>query len=154
MNINVLRVLAVLFAFAVVYQPKANAEGYELCEILVHVTSYHTDRSKDFNERNYGLGLIAQRPGDRSFLIAGAYRNSIRHDSVYAGVGYEVFNLGPFYARGELVAVTGYAVPIAPAVVPEVGIRFRGVGLAVHYMPKVEAIKVSEVFCFSLTYLF
>lgn len=124
-----------------------------ISEVVVHVASYHTDRRQDFNENNLGAGLIVRERGSRFFLGAGAYRNSIRRTSVYAGIGYDLIEAGPFYARIEAIAVTGYQVPVAPAVMPEIGITWRGIGVAVHYIPHVKAdgLDVAETFAFSLT---
>lgn len=124
-----------------------------LSEVIVHVGSYHADRSKNYNESNPGLGLIFKKPEDKFFLTFGGYRNSINRNSLYAGIGYELLAVGPFYARAELVAVSGYLVPLMVAPLPEVGVRFHGYGLALHYIPplKLGDLEVSGVVSFSLT---
>jgi hypothetical protein len=47
--------------------------------------SYHLDRSKHYNERNYGLGLQYQTT-DTTRAVVGCYRNSFYDRSCYAGM--------------------------------------------------------------------
>lgn len=126
----------------------------EFClrEVIVHVASHHTDRSKGFNENNPGMGLRIQKPEDSVSMVFGGYRNSIRRDSFYAGMGYDLLEAGPLFARVEIVAITGYAVPLTVAPLPEIGFRFAGYALAINYVPHmyVRGFEVSEVYGFSL----
>lgn len=128
-------------------------DDYCLREVIVHVASYHHNRDAGFNERNPGLGLRVQKPGSRVSFLGGGYRNSIRRDSLYAGVAYDLIEAGPFYARVDLVAVTGYDIIVAAAPLPEFGVRFGGYGIAVNYVPPMQlgGFKVSGVAGFSLT---
>lgn len=147
--------IPVLIALALLVVARdARAEGLHVSEVLVHAASYHTDRAAGFNEFNPGLGLIARSGDSRWYVTAGGYYNSLYRPSVYAGVGLDLVSAGPFYVRAVAGVITGYAVPVAPALLPEVGVRFGRFGVAVHYVPRVESIKVAEVFAFSATWRF
>lgn len=124
-----------------------------LHEIEIHATSYHPDRSQDFNERNFGLGLRISSPKyDDFYLAVGEYKNSIRRTTAYGGVG------GYLY-KGDIVGLrltggvaTGYFVSPLLFVIPEVTLSVKGYGVAVGYLPPVSdgVNKSSSVFTFTL----
>lgn len=87
-----------------------------------NLSAYHFDRQatkdKNLNETNPGIGIEHQNGDFRQML--GQYLNSKGRKSNYALVGYTPFNMqGSF---GKLSAgivgggITGYTVPITPAV--------------------------------------
>lgn len=81
--------------------------------IGLHIGTYHFDRSKDYNEFNPGVYALCDG------WTAGAYHNSERRVSVYAG---RTFDVGPVDVT--LGAVTGYSrAPLVPLVVPSYKIR-------------------------------
>lgn len=78
--------------------------------IGLHIGTYHFDRSKDYNEFNPGIYAVCDG------WTAGAYYNSERKASIYAGRTFERV-LGPIDIT--LGAVAGYRrAPLAPMVVP------------------------------------
>lgn len=106
-----------------------------LQEIVVHAASYHLDRSVKYNEQNYGLGLRFQT--EHHFTMIGGYRNSLYRDSFYVGVGKEFYSYGPFSFRLLAGLVTGYMIPVAPMVLPEVVARFGRLGVAINFVPHI-----------------
>lgn len=81
--------------------------------IGLHIGTYHFDRSKDYNEFNPGIYAVCDG------WTAGAYHNSERKVSVYAG---RTFDVGPIDVT--LGAVAGYRrAPLVPMVVPSYKIK-------------------------------
>lgn len=77
--------------------------------VQLPTVSYHTDRSKSYEESNYGLG-VRYEPDDSALAYqAGAYRNSYRRTSVFVIVDY--LPLAVAHVRAGLFAglATGYA---------------------------------------------
>ena len=79
------------------------------CTVGLHLATYHFDRKADFNETNLGGYVVCDQ------WVAGAYRNSERGDSAYAGYTY---TLGPVDV--VVGVVTGYARGPMPMVLPSV----------------------------------
>lgn len=130
----------------------AQQESFCLQEVIIHAASYHTNRSRDFNEFNPGVGLHVSLPDLPFYAAAGVYRNSLYSTSVYAGIGKDFALGGPFSFRLTAGAVTGYEVPVAPALLPELVISGAHYGVSIGYMPKL-AIgdkTVEAVFTFSI----
>jgi hypothetical protein len=77
--------------------------------------SYHFDRDAPFNERNVGLGYMADNG-----MVGGAYRNSYNNLSLYAGKNFKRPINALLDAGVTLGGVTGYpASPVLPMVIPE-----------------------------------
>jgi hypothetical protein len=127
--------LAAIYALwlAQAWRP-ARADAWAACS----VASYHFDRSKGYNERNWGCGLeygIAQD----ARLVAGGYRNSLARTSVYAGALWTPLHLGP--ARAGVVGgvVNGYGANegrFLPIVVPALALEHRGIGINLLAAPR------------------
>jgi hypothetical protein len=100
--------------------------------------SYHTDRSKEQNERNLGAG-IEQRLSKDVALLAGFYTNSRpggEEVSAYGALAYTPLALGPVRAGLMLGAVTGYkAAPILPAASALFSLSGRDFGMNLHWIP-------------------
>jgi len=69
--------------------------------------SYHFDRSKDYNERNWGVGFEWGLVRDTRAIL-GTYLNSHGQQSTYGGVAWTPLALGPARAGAILGAVDGY----------------------------------------------
>lgn len=124
-------------------------DAYCLHEVVVHVASYHADRSKDHNEINPGLGLRIKKPYSRWFGAAGFYDNSLYRTSFYVGVGTDVPLTDHVALRFTAGGVTGYyEMPLQPVVVPELVFEARGYGVAIGFVPKVR--QEGAVMSFSL----
>ncbi len=107
---------------------------------VVHLASKHS--VPGYNESNPGVGLrIAD---ERGFISAGAYRNSISNTSVYAGVGKQLVKIGSFDLTLTAGFVTGYRVPVAPFVIPEIGFDFGKFKVIVNYIPRIESAQVDQ----------
>lgn len=113
-------------------------DDYCLREVVVHVASYHGDRSKVRNEVNPGLGLILKKSSSRWFTTVGVYENSNYRTSFYAGVGTDVPLVDHVALRFTVGVVTGYEVPLMPVLVPELVIERRGYGVAIGFVPKLK----------------
>ena len=117
--------------------------------MIVHVASYHTDREPDYNENNLGLGLRIKSPERRIFFAAGAYRNSVRANSVYVGAGMGMLDTGLLTVRFMVGGITGYSRPVLPFVFPELVLSYKEIGLMVGYVPKIDN-EIPQFFTFSL----
>jgi len=105
--------------------------------ITASVASYHFDRSKDYNERNWGLGL-ERAVSENARLVAGAYRNSFYRTSAYAGIVYAPLRVGVLSAGVVAGLVTGYQHTVSLGLAPTVLIELpvTGVGLNALFVPK------------------
>jgi len=116
----------------------AQPDDYCLQEVVLHVASYHLERDQDFQEFNPGLGLHFRVPGHDFFAAAGAFENSLARPSVYAGIGKDFPIAGPVAFRLTGALVTGYHIPVAPVVLPELTFTAGTYGLAVGYVPELK----------------
>lgn len=89
--------------------------------------SYHTDRSKNFNERNYGLSAT-YRTDDELAYTSGWFGNSLHRRSYFAAARWTPLQIGQIRAGALVGIVTGYEaagggpIPVAlPAVAVSVG---------------------------------
>lgn len=105
--------------------------------LQINGASYHFDRSRHFNERNYGLGLMYRISPDKAVAV-GQYENSIGHRSHYAYLDYEPLKMGPVRAGVLAGVVDGYYFnkggPI-PMAAPTASIEGKHVGVSVFYIP-------------------
>src|SRR3954470_20836319 len=94
-----------LVSLAVLLAPPsvAHADGQQW-GITVWGLSYHVDRSVDYNEDNWGLGLRYYLKPDRWFVEADALRNSNRGLVLPVSLGVE-FRIAPLPAGCKLSAV-------------------------------------------------
>jgi len=74
--------------------------------LTANLTSYHFDRSKKRNEKNYGIGY-EEKDGDFS-KMAGIYKNSFNKNSLYGLMGYTPVHIGNVDAGVLGGAVSGY----------------------------------------------
>jgi hypothetical protein len=85
-----------------------------------NIAAHHFDRKAvdelHLNENNPGLGYEHVDPESGIRTLIGAYRNSIRKNSIYALMGYSPLRAGDFSAGIVAGGVTGYDRPVAPAV--------------------------------------
>jgi hypothetical protein len=99
------RILKTVLLAALLVASVAHAEQ----RIVLHQISYHFDRSHDWNEVNPGLGY--QRTTDAlpgGYWQVGAYRNSVRRNTVYAIVGSEPLSVGDWRFGVFAGVATGY----------------------------------------------
>ena len=115
------RRLAVLGLWAATAAASAGTLG-------AHLASLHFPQN-DFN--NFNPGIYYRSDGG---WTAGAYRNSLRRGSVYAGYTWE---FGRFGLTGG--GITGYGHGVQPLLVPSVVLfTHDGVAARVAYIPRVE----------------
>lgn len=101
------------------------------------LVSYHVNTGKQFNQRNYGLGL-EYRSGDMAYM-AGQYKNSDYRNSVYAMAAWTPLSIGSIRAGCAIGAVNGYRGAnnggIGPAVVGIVKMEMEKAGLNLVFIP-------------------
>lgn len=100
-------IIMTLFFLALIFwtdRPKA-------AELVVHGVSYHFDRSQEWNERNFGVGLRFQHSNGYSSQF-GTYKNSYNRRTWYA-VGQKQWPIYSAHAGVFAGAVTGYDSPVA-----------------------------------------
>jgi hypothetical protein len=114
--------------------------------LQINGASYHLDRGRHFNERNYGLGLMYRIAPDKAVAV-GQYENSIGRKSHYAYFDYEPLKLGPVRAGVLAGVVDGYYFnkggPI-PMASPTASIEGKHFGVSVFYIPPMP--QISSVF--------
>lgn len=120
-----------------------NAHGEEVKASKLWVTpgavSYHFNRDKEYNERNFGFGIEYSLNKNWS-VLAGQYQNSIGGVSKYGLVGYTPWHPNRYISVGALAgAVTGYHTNKSAmlAVLPLVAVNFRHVGVNISFIPPV-----------------
>jgi hypothetical protein len=114
-------------------------DPHEYCprELAVHVSSHHFNREPGYNENNAGLGLKWRKPTRTVFVTLGTFRNSLDRDSVYTGTGADWRIGGPVRLRVTAGFVSGYEIPVAPFVFPELLLGDK-TGVAFGYTPRVQ----------------
>ncbi|CAN5459186.1 hypothetical protein BH11CYA1_BH11CYA1_00440 [soil metagenome] len=75
--------------------------------LQVGALSYHSNRDGNYNEKNYGIGLL-RRLDDESAFAVGYYKNSIHRDTFYATYHYTPYEIGPVKLGLQVGLVTGY----------------------------------------------
>lgn len=124
--------------------------------------SHHLDRSRNFNEKNWGIGiehkLSKDNPiaiGDDSSISVGQYRNSIDKTSHYLLYNWKPLHLGPVSVGVMAGAVDGYHLnkggPI-PLVLPVASIEGRHVGANFMCVPKMKDISAVCAVQFKVRY--
>ena len=102
-----------------------------------NLASYHLDRAdaarQNLSEFNPGIGI--ERESGEWRQMAGVYRNSIRRTSLYALAGYIPLHSGRLSFGLVGGAVTGYQIPIAPAVGLIASLQFDRFGLNLIMVP-------------------
>lgn len=122
----------------------AAADDLKIAAVGAHVASWHSEDG--YNNRNPGLYLRTT-----GGWAVGAYRNSIRRDSAYAGRAFTAeLVLG---LRAELLVggVTGYeAARVVPLVAPSLLVGVPGGALRLTVLPKIDPKQGAHVAHFSV----
>lgn len=105
--------------------------------------SKHLNTDKDFNERNYGLGITRETEENRlvRMLSAGGYKNSFGDPSFYAGAGLaRRFGNKHYMDVGAIGGVvSGYDNRLSAMAAPMVSFGKKDFGrLSFMYAPKTE----------------
>ena len=105
--------------------------------LVAHLASYHPD-IRTYNEVNTGMAY--RHYEDRNFLSIGEYKNSLSKQSFYMGGGIDILksNYLTLSITGGLI--TGYKIDIAPFLIPELSVNYKGVKIIVNYVPKIDNI--------------
>ena len=101
------------------------------------VGSRHFDTDSDFEESNYGLGVEQCLSKDWR-LVGGVFRNSLRHDSVYAGASWSLLKAGPIGLSLVMGVASGYEVEPAPILLPVLVIEGERFGANLLLVPKTD----------------
>lgn len=101
--------------------------------LILHLGSKHFP-SRDYNNFNPGLAYRTD-----SGWTLGAYRNSIRRTSVYAGRQFDWGLTPDLQASVTVGAVSGYYRSLRPLVVPSLGLRVSpDLRFRLAFLPRVE----------------
>jgi hypothetical protein len=123
----------------------------ESASLVIHAGSYHFDDSHEWNQINPGIGIRRSVSG-QYFLTAGAYYNSIRRGSLYAGVGKTLFVAGPVAISLMGGVVTGYELPLIPFILPEISVRYGQYAAMLNFLPEVSVSDYSSPSLISLSF--
>ena len=123
-----------LAIFTIVFAVNCKADELEL-----HATSYHFNRSENFNEFNIGAGYNYQY-GEKTYAVVGAFNNSYDKFAIYAGAKWLPIKIKHFKAGFIAGAVTGYeddtdANEVQPIIIPEFQIHYKQLFLASRIIP-------------------
>lgn len=103
--------------------------------LAIHLLSNHLG-AEGYNEQNPGLG-VRLGSGDW-YAAAGGYKNSLGRDSVYAGGGKTLGRMGPVDLNLNGGLVTGYDLPVAPYLSPELALKIGKARVMLNYIPRVK----------------
>ncbi len=98
--------------------------------LTVTLASYHFNRDRQYNERNFGLG-IERRLSDDWSVSTGFYKNSFYRDSLYALASYTSARLAGWRLGVVFGGVTGYNDGLCPWVTGLATRDFGGFGINV-----------------------
>jgi hypothetical protein len=104
--------------------------------------SHHFDRSKNFNENNFGIGIEYELNEDVAFAV-GRYKNSIRNTSHYAAIAYTPLHLGNFSLGVAAGTVDGYYFNnggFIPMAMPMASYETKHFGVNAMFVPKMKDI--------------
>ncbi|HEV7913569.1 MAG TPA: hypothetical protein VGP22_07365 [Albitalea sp.] len=136
------RLLSVAVCAAVLAAASLASTSASAGTVGLHLASVHTP-ARHFNNSNPGLYYRTD-----SGWIAGAYRNSLRRTSAYAGYTWSWKALA---VTGGMV--TGYSEHVQPLLVPSVLVFHNStVGVRVAFIPRVEKRIESHVFHLSVEF--
>ena len=100
--------------------------------------SYHFQKNKGLNNRNFGLGGEYRYSTVSSFTL-GVFDNSDRQTSHYAGWYWQPLGLGPVRAGAVLGAIDGYPNMLKGgwflAAIPAASIEYQNFGVNLLFMP-------------------
>jgi len=108
---------------------------------VIHAASHHSGNYNTWNERNPGLGLRINADG--YFLAGGGYLNSINNTSLYIGAGKTLYSVGPVRLDVVGLLVTGYALPVTPAITPEIVVSLGKAFFTITIIPPVKSGDIS-----------
>jgi len=124
--------------------------------------SHHLDRSRNFNEQNWGIGIEHKLSKDNAFAIGedssiaiGQYRNSIRQTSHYALYQWKPLHVGPVDVGVMAGFVDGYRLnngrPV-PLALPMASIEGRNLGVNIMCLPKMKDVSAVCAMQFKVRY--
>ncbi|MDO8412969.1 MAG: hypothetical protein Q7S51_04170 [Gallionellaceae bacterium] len=100
--------------------------------------SYHFQKNKGFNNRNFGIGGEYQY-STVSSIVVGSSHNSVRHMSHYVGWNWHPIALGPVHFGVVAGGVNGYPGVNNggwfPVVIPAASIEYKSIGANLIFIP-------------------
>ncbi len=109
----------------------------EVTYLDINLASHHFQRSEvarqNLSEFNPGIGIEHDMGDWRQ--MAGVYRNSIRRTSAYVLAGYTPLHIGKASVGIVGGAITGYEVPVAPALGLIASLQFDKFGVNLIAVP-------------------
>jgi len=129
--------LRVLLASVMLAASPVYASDY----IVSTVTAYHFDRHKNYNERNFGLGLERQY-SDTWAGSVGYYRNSYYRTTYYFFAAYTPLRLGEWRFGAFFGGVTGYENHPSPWLTGVATMDYGRIGLNLVLAPSAVALQL------------
>jgi hypothetical protein len=102
-----LLVSLVLSVASMSFATKTKAETFANPALVVNGLAYHSDRTTNYNERNFGLGLRASASQNWD-VEAGYYNNSFHNRTVYVSASWLPLEYKSVKAGLFVLAATGY----------------------------------------------
>ncbi len=137
--------IVVSAVLAVAFIPNAVGSEYS---VEIFGLSYHSDRQTDYNERNYGLGLIRHLDnehdagwlGHERQVSMGAYKNSYYRMGGFIAYATHLKKIplagGTLRLGVEASLITGYRIkPVMPTAFPRMSFTVGRVSLIIRSMP-------------------
>ena len=81
--------------------------------MVATITSFHFDRSKHYNESNFGIG-IERRLNEKWSVSTGYFRNSFDRHTNYVFAGYTPLQVSDWRVGAVIGGVTGYENGVSP----------------------------------------
>ncbi len=119
------------FILAALHSPALFADDW----LVLSGFSYHFKQNqRDWREDNPGIGMERESAKYSGLFWTGGYfRNSYDRDTVYAGVRWMPYRIGPVAFGAYALAATGYWSPLVAA--PAISIEGKNVALNIVVVP-------------------
>lgn len=125
----------------------APAQAADEWALQTSLTSIHPGAHREYNERNFGLGLRRDFAGQGrtiNYLAGGTLKNSMSDTTMYAGGGQRLrfrswdghLDIGYF---AGLITYPSHSPDPIPALLPLVEIGSGAIGLTALYIPRVKS---------------
>jgi hypothetical protein len=102
--------------------------------------SYHFAKEQHFNNNNLGVG-VEYAFNTVASVTVGEYKNSLRHQTNYAGIYYHPIELGPIKVGVVAGVINGYPAMnrgrYTPSLLPTISTEYKWVGANLYFIPPI-----------------
>jgi hypothetical protein len=117
-----LSAICIFGAASMCFATETQAADFTKSAIVFNGLSYHSDRSTNYNERNFGLGLRASVTKNWD-VEAGFYNNSFHKPTAYVSGSWLPLKYGAMRGGLFVLAATGYKTQTNMTVAPAGGLE-------------------------------